>query len=127
MKYTKEERLDIGRQIHESGLSDLKASKLFDICEESARRYRILYEQSEGIEHIHLQTGKPMPSPKVPPILTEKITEDMIPDYHSMSKEELIEELMKAKIREARLKKGYMVKGDGAEKEYILLDNKNTR
>ena len=83
MKYTKEERLDIGRQIHESGLSDLKASKLFDICEESARRYRILYEQSEGIEHIHLTTGKPTSSPKSSPVL--------------------------------------------AEKEYILLDNKNTK
>ena len=44
-----------------------------------------------------------------------------------MSKEELLHELMKSKINEARLKKGYMVKGDGAEKEYYLLNNKNTR
>lgn len=127
MKYTKEERLDIGRQIHESGLSDLKASRLFDICEESARRYRILYEQSEGIEHIDLRTGKSTPLPKSYSALAEKIPEESISDYHSMSKEELIEELMKSKIREARLKKGYMVKGDGAEKEYILLDNRNTK
>lgn len=127
MKYTKEERLDIGRQIHESGLSDLKASKLFDISEESARRYRILYEESAGIEHINLKTGKPTPLPKSLTAIAEKIPEDLTPNYHSMSKEELIEELMKAKICEERLKKGYMVKGDGVEMEYILLDNKNTK
>ena len=45
----------------------------------------------------------------------------------AMTREELIEELMKAKIREARLKKGYLVKGVGADKEYILLDSKNTK
>ena len=48
-------------------------------------------------------------------------------DYSSMTREELIEELMKSKIREARLKKGYLVKGVGADKEYILLDSKNTK
>ena len=48
-------------------------------------------------------------------------------DYSSMSKDELIEELMKARVREARLKKGYRVKGDGADKEYFLLDSKNTK
>jgi transposase len=44
-----------------------------------------------------------------------------------MSKEELLEELMQSKIREARLIKGYMVKGVGADKEYILLGSKNTK
>ena len=48
-------------------------------------------------------------------------------EYSSMSKEELLEELMQSKIREARLKKGYMVKGVGADKEYILLGSKNTK
>ena len=37
------------------------------------------------------------------------------------------EELVMARINEARLKKGYMVKGAGADKEYILLDNKSTK
>ncbi|MEE0740830.1 MAG: IS3 family transposase [Emergencia sp.] len=51
MKYSKEERIEIGRKIHKSGLSNLKAGELFALSEESARRYRILYEQSQGIEH----------------------------------------------------------------------------
>ena len=37
------------------------------------------------------------------------------------TKKELIIELIKAKVAEARLKKGYEVKGDGRTKEYILL------
>ena len=51
MKYNKEERLEVGRKIHESGLSNLNAGIMFGISEESARRYRILYEKSQGIEH----------------------------------------------------------------------------
>lgn len=51
MKYTKPERIELGRKIHESGLSNLKAAALFDISEESARRYRILYERSVGLPH----------------------------------------------------------------------------
>ena len=45
--------------------------------------------------------------------------------HEAMTKEELIQELMEARIREERLKKGYMVKGVGAEKEFVRLDNKN--
>lgn len=42
-------------------------------------------------------------------------------ELKAMTKEELIQELIKAKITEARLKKGYEVKGDGT---VILYGNK---
>jgi hypothetical protein len=45
-------------------------------------------------------------------------------DLEAMTKEELIQELVKARITEARLKKGYEVKGDGS---VILYDNKNIK
>ena len=48
-------------------------------------------------------------------------------DFEKMTKEELILELVKSRIAEARLKKGYEVRGSGADKEYIRLDNKNTK
>lgn len=48
-------------------------------------------------------------------------------DYEAMTKEELIRELVKSRISEARLEKGYEVKGAGADKEFILLGNKNTK
>ena len=44
-----------------------------------------------------------------------------------MSKEELINELIKAKANELRAKKGYEVKGDGADKEFVPINNRNTK
>ena len=125
MKYSKEERLEVGRKIHESGLSNLNAGIMFGISEESARRYRILYEQSQGIKHDSSRAHKcPVDTAA---LITPGEPMSSSDDYSSMTREELIEELMKSKIREERLKKGYLVKGVGADKEYILLDNKNTK
>ena len=45
-------------------------------------------------------------------------------DYETMTREELIQELVRARIAEARLKKGYEVKGDGT---VILYGNRNTK
>jgi len=123
VKYTKEERLEVGCKIYHSGLSNLEAAKQLGISEESARRYRILYEESQGIEH----------NPRKKTVISVESKASISPkghypeEYASMSKEELLEELMQSKIREARLKKGYMVKGVGADKEYILLDSKNIK
>ena len=50
-----------------------------------------------------------------------------IETYKAMTKEELINELILAKANELRAKKGYIVKGVGADKEYIPLNNKNTK
>lgn len=125
MKYSKEERLEVGRKIHESGLSNLNAGQVFGISEESARRYRIMYEKSQGIEHTPRQSHSSNINSAA--LITPGEPISTSDDYSSMTKEELNEELMKSRIREARLKKGYLVKGVGADKEYILLDNKNTK
>jgi transposase len=39
----------------------------------------------------------------------------------------LINELILAKANELRAKKGYEVKGDGANKEFISINNKNMK
>lgn len=44
-----------------------------------------------------------------------------------MSRGELIDEIIKAKVNEARAKKGYEVKGDGRFKEFRPIGNKNTK
>lgn len=51
-------------------------------------------------------------------------TTDSLEAYEAMSKDELIQELVKARIAEARLKKGYEVKGDGT---VIHYSSRNTR
>ena len=61
------------------------------------------------------------------PIARGKSTVPTFEDYESMTKEELIQEIIRAKINEERAKKGYAVKGVGAQKEYILLDSRNTK
>lgn len=127
MKFNKEERLEIGRVIHESGLSNFFAGIVLDISEETARRYRILYERSQGIEHNSGNQDKVNDDAKI--ILDSDSEEPKSSNhkYMEMTKEELIEELMKSKVREVRLKKGYMVKGVGAEKKYITPVNKSSK
>ena len=44
-------------------------------------------------------------------------------ELSSMGKEQLIDEVIKARAEAERAKKGYTVKGGGAEKEFIFLWN----
>ena len=48
-------------------------------------------------------------------------------EFDSMTREELIGEIIKARINEARAKKGYTVEGDGTEKVFEPIVNKNTK
>ena len=43
MKYTKEERLDIGRRIYDGEISRYQAAEIYDISEQTARDYMRLY------------------------------------------------------------------------------------
>ena len=47
--------------------------------------------------------------------------------FQSMSKEEFIKELIISRINEARLKKGYEVKGNGARKVFAPLEKENMK
>ena len=120
MKYTKEQRLDIGRQIYDREITRQQASEIYGICEWTARSYARLYR-----EENHLPAMKKGMSSNQYISLDKRNTEpSALEDYEEMTKEELIQELVKAQIREARLKKGYEVKGDGT---VIRYGNKNTK
>ena len=45
-------------------------------------------------------------------------------EFNVFNDEELIEEVIKARIAEARLKKGYEVKGDGSVIRYVSRNTK---
>ena len=45
----------------------------------------------------------------------------------SLSREELIDDVIKARVETERAKKGYVVKGGGLEKEFISLNNSNLK
>lgn len=116
MKYTKDERLVIGQRIYEGKLTKEAAAAEYDINVYTARDYLREYKASINVS----KPQRPDPKKSLP-------FDSSKPDYEHMTREELMEELIKSKINEARAKKGYMVKGDGQHKEFIPLDKKNSK
>lgn len=117
MKYTKDERLDIGRRIYEGELSRYQAAEAFGISDQTARNYMRLYRD---VNQLPAKCGRKdsvkAASVQAAPAGMEELA--------SMTKEQLIQEVVKARIAEARLKKGYEVKGDGTVVQY---GNGNTK
>ena len=119
MKYTKEQRLDIGRRIYDGEITKYDAAEQYDISYQTARDYMRLYR---NVNHLPPKRGRPSSSGTS---VQRPVPEpNNLEVYETMSKDELIQELVKARIAEARLKKGYEVKGDGS---VILYSSKNTR
>lgn len=125
IKYTLIERLDIGRQVYYNDITAQEAADKYDISPFTAMNYARMFRDDNNLPR------KPMHNKKKAPVAS-KIKDTpprnfSLKDYQAMSKEELINELVAARVAEARLKKGYMVKGVGPEKEFIPLDSKNTK
>ena len=116
MKYTKEQRLDIGRRIYDGEVSRYEAAEEYGINEQTARNYMRMYRDANHLPPKQGQRAISAPSLKKAPAELDELK--------AMTKEELIQELIKAKITEARLKKGYEVKGDGT---VILYGNKTIK
>ena len=119
MKYTKEQRLDIGRQIYTGEISKADAMEKYDIRHSCAENYVTQYKRANGIP---IQQSKGHPTS-----LKKLVTAEDLETYQSMTKEELIQALILSKANELRAKKGYEVKGDGHKKEFIILNNKNSK
>ena len=117
MKYTQEERLDIGRRIYEGEMTRYQAAEVYGISDQTARDYMRLYR---NVNQLPAKRGTKA-TVKAPSFQNAPANID---ELESMSKEQLIQELVKARIAEARLKKGYEVKGDGT---VILYGNRNTK
>lgn len=120
MKYTKEERMNIGRRIYDGELSRYVAAEEYGINEQTARNYMRMYRDTN---HLPPKLNSWNSRSKI----VSSATPSGLEDYEVMTKEELIRELVKSRIAEARLKKGYEVKGVGAGKEFILLGSKNIK
>ena len=117
MNYTQEERLDIGRRIYTGEITRSQAAEEYGIGEQTARNYMRQYRDANHLPPKNRNRNVHAPTPAATmPADMEKLT--------TMTKEELIEEVIKARIAEARLKKGYEVKGDGSVIRYV---SKNTK
>lgn len=112
MKYTKEERFIIGQRIYEGEITTAVAAERYNINFYTARDYLRAYKAS-----IPQKTDPNKCNP----------VDKSHSSYEHMSKNELIDELIKAKIGEARAKKGYLVKGVGANKQFISINKENLK
>ena len=121
MKYTPKERLEIGRRNYEREMTCQAAAEIFGIHKHTAKRYLWMYRDKSNLPP---KTGRPEGLKIADAAAT--LSGDMT-EYENMSREELIKELVLSKINEERAKKGYEVKGVGAEKEYIKYVNRNTK
>lgn len=121
MKYTLEQRLDIGRRIYEDEITRFQAALEYDISDNTARNYMWLYRDTNNLPP---KRGRRNPTEKTKSSPSIEVKQPSLEEYESMTKEELIQALVQARITETRLKKGYEVKGDGS---VIHYSSRNTR
>lgn len=120
----KEQRVAIGKEIVDGLITPIEASKKYGISRTTAQKYATDYRRDNGLP---VRSHPPVKIESQAIKLKGNATSFDLEDYQSMSKEQLIEELIKSKINEARAKKGYEVKGDGQNKEFISLSNRNSK
>ena len=109
MGVLKDERIDIGRRLYHRELDFSEARHEYYVTETALRNWVREYKLSAGITDPGWV------------ISNQKLT------YEEMSKEQLIDELLKKDIENERLKKGYEVKGAGADKEFVTTSDANTK
>ena len=112
-KYSYDFKLKLIKDREENHLSWPKLEKKYDVRQSVIQRWINLY--NEGL----LETGRVHNrGNKFAALHTSK----------SLSKEERLElENLKLKIENERLKKGYIVKGGGVNKEYVSILDVNTK
>ena len=110
---TPEEKEKIVLEMLNGGGGFYSMSKKYKISTSVLSKWYYAYEK-HGINGLKSNTGK-------------KSHQNLHLRKPKSKIEELELELMKKDIEIARLKKGYMVKGVGAKKEFITTFNKNTK
>lgn len=112
MYYMPKERLDIGRKVFTHETSKEEAAREYGVSIQTIINYAKEYMKENHIS-----------------VIPEKADTFGIqtPNYSEMTKDQLINELMKKDIEVARAKKGYTVKGGGKTKEFISIKDANIK
>jgi transposase len=101
MKYTEKQRLDIGHQIYDGELTKFEASEKYGMGLHIARKYMRLYRDANQL--------LPRNASRIANTAAIRTCADTkrlaLNDLQDMTKEELIQALVKARIQEAHLKK----------------------
>lgn len=112
MKLKKEERLQVGKMLHEGSLSYKECMEIYKASMSACRNWASEYRKANGIKPQAPMGARGAGAGQ---------------DYSEMTKEQLIRELMRKDIEAARLKKGYTVKGGGRKKEFVSTSALNTK
>ena len=102
-KLTKEEEMDVGRQIYDRLLTIPIA----------AEKFGVTYRAANGLPPNNRGFSKPAA------VAAAKAD---ISALDSMTRDQLIDEVIRARADAERAKKGYTVKGGGAEKGFFSLE-----
>ncbi len=121
MKYTKEERMEIARRVYDGEITVAGAAVNYELNTSSVKGYLRLYREVNGLPPKRKHNNSSSP------VHIEKEKDPSLKEYEVMSREELIDALVMARVNEARLKKGYSVKGSGVAKEFLPVGSKNTK
>ena len=108
--YTREQRIDIGKKVYSREISYQEAMDMFNVARPTIVTYVNLYKAT-----INAPKGL-RPS-----------SNSVVKDYSSLTKKELINELMNKDIEIERLKKGYAVEGVGAKREFVFIQDVNMK
>lgn len=98
MKYRVEERMDIGRRIYNDEMSCQGAADLYGINKHTAKRYLWLYRDTNGLAP---KKGRRESLSRNVAKRASSLSGDMA-DYESMTREELIQELVLAMERQLK-------------------------
>ena len=104
-KYSKEERLEIGKEVYNKEIKINQAAIKYNINPYTVRDYMREYREINNLNEIN-----------------KVIAENNFTDLNKLSKEKLIEELIKAKVEIERAKKGYQVLGGGHKIKYETIN-----
>lgn len=119
MKYTKEQRLDIGKKIYTREITVAQASEQYEVNLYTARDYMRLFRDINDLP--------PLDSDSEIQNSSIKSKHTTLDELGRLSKQQLIAEVIKARIEAERAKKGYEVEGGGQTKEFITSKKKNSK
>ncbi len=117
-KYTAEEKIKYAKMLANGETTAKGLEKETGISDSQLRRWREQYQEYGESYFYEEHRGKNGSGNPYAALHTSK----------NLTREQYLElENLKLKIENERLKKGYMVKGAGADKEFVMLKDVNTK
>jgi hypothetical protein len=110
---TEDGNMDVGKQIYDRMLTIPLAAEKYGVTYGVARGWLRLYRRTNGLPANNNGFAKPCAA------AAKKAD---CADLEQMTRDQLIDEVIRARVEAERAKKGHTARGGGAEKEFFSLD-----